>query len=371
MITEYFYDGDLLIAEVYEAEMFVYFYDESGSPLGFGYHDSMSYSEGYFDLFWFEKSMFGDILAVYDEYGNKKVSYSYDAWGNQRTTYHGSDYYIASRNPFRYRGYYYDAELGMYRLQTRYYDSKVGRFINADTTSVLSASPTALTDKNLFAYCDNNPVMRRDDGGKIWHPALVGGLVGGLVGAGTLLTSDLFHSLIAGELVFSSWDQYVSSAAGGAAYGAVMATSGNAHFASAAKSAAETGVSLAIEKLTANSDLSWEDIFYQTAMSGAIGGVTSLGVDIGMKFGKQYAIKHNVVVKVIYKVVDLFSTNRKSNKAPSLISQLVRRYFKETWWMYLLGGVKVYNSIANPSSSITNNSGNHSKSMKNLMYLEM
>ena len=124
MITEYFYDGDLLIAEVYEAEMFVYFYDESGSPMGFGYHDSMSYSEGYFDLFWFEKSMFGDILAVYDEYGNKKVSYSYDAWGNQRTTYHGSDYYIASRNPFRYRGYYYDAELGMYRLQTRYYDSK-------------------------------------------------------------------------------------------------------------------------------------------------------------------------------------------------------------------------------------------------------
>ena len=25
-----------------------------------------------------------------------------------------------------------------------------------------------LTDKNLYAYCDNNPVMRRDDGGMFW-----------------------------------------------------------------------------------------------------------------------------------------------------------------------------------------------------------
>jgi hypothetical protein len=26
----------------------------------------------------------------------------------------------------------------------------------------------ALTDKNLYAYCDNNPVMRADDGGAFW-----------------------------------------------------------------------------------------------------------------------------------------------------------------------------------------------------------
>ena len=25
-----------------------------------------------------------------------------------------------------------------------------------------------LTDKNLYSYCDNNPVMRRDDGGQFW-----------------------------------------------------------------------------------------------------------------------------------------------------------------------------------------------------------
>ena len=33
---------------------------------------------------------------------------------------------------------------------------------------MICASPNALTDKNLYSYCDNNPVMRRDDGGQFW-----------------------------------------------------------------------------------------------------------------------------------------------------------------------------------------------------------
>ena len=31
------------------------------------------------------------------------------------------------------------------------------------------ASQTTLTDKNLYAYCDNNPVVRRDESGAIWE----------------------------------------------------------------------------------------------------------------------------------------------------------------------------------------------------------
>lgn len=30
------------------------------------------------------------------------------------------------------------------------------------------ATPASLTDKNLYAYCDNNPVMRKDEGGEFW-----------------------------------------------------------------------------------------------------------------------------------------------------------------------------------------------------------
>lgn len=37
------------------------------------------------------------------------------------------------------------------------------------------ASPTALTDKNLYAYCDNNPVIRIDEYGDMWELAVAGG----------------------------------------------------------------------------------------------------------------------------------------------------------------------------------------------------
>ena len=72
---------------------------------------------------------------------------------------------LAQINPLRYRGYYYDQETGLYYLQTRYYDPKVRRFLNADDASVLTKDPEQLTEKNLYAYCDDNPVMYRDDAG--------------------------------------------------------------------------------------------------------------------------------------------------------------------------------------------------------------
>ena len=44
-------------------------------------------------------------------------------------------------------------------------------------------------DKNLFAYCDNNPVARVDDGGEFWH-IVVGGLVGGVVSAAATIVTN-------------------------------------------------------------------------------------------------------------------------------------------------------------------------------------
>ena len=76
-----------------------------------------------------------------------------------------SGFGLAKINPLRYRGYYYDQETGLYYLQTRYYDPKVRRFLNADDASVLTKDPEQLTEKNLYAYCDDNPVMYRDDAG--------------------------------------------------------------------------------------------------------------------------------------------------------------------------------------------------------------
>ena len=80
-----------------------------------------------------------------------------------------SGFGLAKINPLRYRGYYYDQETGLYYLQTRYYDPKVRRFLNADDASVLTKDPEQLTEKNLYAYCDDNPVMYRDDAGMFEH----------------------------------------------------------------------------------------------------------------------------------------------------------------------------------------------------------
>ena len=130
------------------------------------YH-AASYADNVWDTFWYEKNLFGDIVAVYGNDGTKLISYTYDAWGQCSTFYHDGTTSASpvAKNPFRYRGYYYDSDLGLYYLQSRYYDSNTGRFISPDEETVITATPDALTDKNLYVYCDNNTIMRTDEDG--------------------------------------------------------------------------------------------------------------------------------------------------------------------------------------------------------------
>ena len=130
-----------------------------------------SYAEGTWDTFWFEKNLHGDVIAVYDNSGTQLVKYIYgSAWGDHSTNYpNGGSTSPAQYNPFRYRGYYYDDYLMLYYLQSRYYDPNTCRFISPDNVDVITATPMALTDKNLYAYCDNNPVMRVDGDGEFWE----------------------------------------------------------------------------------------------------------------------------------------------------------------------------------------------------------
>ena len=67
------------------------------------------------------------------------------------------------KTPFRHRGYYYDRETGLYYLQQRYYDPENGRFINADT----AVGNTGNSTYNLFVYCANNPINKRDPSGLV------------------------------------------------------------------------------------------------------------------------------------------------------------------------------------------------------------
>ena len=62
----------------------------------------------------------------------------------------------------------------MYYLSSRYYDSNTGRFINADG----QINTGTILGYNLFAYCENNPVMRVDNGGEFWLGIAIGALTG-------------------------------------------------------------------------------------------------------------------------------------------------------------------------------------------------
>ena len=167
--TTYYLNGSQIVGEETSGNITLYLYDASGSPVGMQYHGA-SYAADVWDTYYFEKNLQGDVVAVYDTNGTKLISYAYDAWGIMGAAYsNGGINTTATKNPFTYRGYYYDSDIGLYYLQTRYYDAKIGRFISPDTESVITATPDALTDKNLYAYCDNNPVMRVDEDGEFWN----------------------------------------------------------------------------------------------------------------------------------------------------------------------------------------------------------
>ena len=165
-VTKYTLDGNKIVAENRLGTNIYYTYDDKGAIMGmiYGGHSYL-----------FSKNLQGDVIGIYNDNGVLVAKYEYNAFGEITaiTNASGTDVsanatHIANINPFRYRGYYYDTETGFYYLQTRYYDPVVGRFINRDTSEILTATPTGLTDKNLFAYCDNNPIMRIDQGGQFW-----------------------------------------------------------------------------------------------------------------------------------------------------------------------------------------------------------
>ena len=165
----YVLDGDKIINETDYNGTLTYYYGLNG-VIGFNYN-----GEDYY----YRKNILGDVLDIYTASGTKVASYVYDAWGNHEITLNTNN--IANINPIRYRSYYYDTETGLYYLQTRYYDPETGRFISPDSYDTLTADISELSDKNLYAYCGNNPISRKDNGGEFWH-IVAGAAIGAIVG---------------------------------------------------------------------------------------------------------------------------------------------------------------------------------------------
>lgn len=169
--TEYFYNGSILAGQKTGDDTIVFIYDNNGDVFGFEYNGTPYY---------YIKNAQNDVYIIVDETGSAVVLYQYDAWGNVTECVDATDFGLAKKNPITYRSYYYDVESDMYYLNSRYYIPTICRFVSADS---YVQTGQGMLDKNMFAYCMNNPVKYIDEQGTFVGTifgAIVGGIAGGI-----------------------------------------------------------------------------------------------------------------------------------------------------------------------------------------------
>ena len=166
----------------------------------------------------------GDVVAILNTSGTSVVKYTYDAWGNILSTTGSMATTLGALTPLRYRGYVYDTETALYYLQSRYYDPSMGRFICADE---FTSTGQGNLSTNMYAYCENNPVSRADNSGKLYN-ILVGAGVGAVIGGITSAISQMseMDNSIGFREKFKNldWGRIACSAAAGAITGGFAGT---------------------------------------------------------------------------------------------------------------------------------------------------
>ena len=264
--TEFIYNGDQLVGQKTsdgKGDM-TFLHDDTGAYIGLIYEGVEYY---------YMKNVQGDIIGIVDAEGVIQAVYTYEPFGKLFSIetksgflrYDG-DWSVGGMNPIRYRGYYYDYDTKLYYLNSRYYDPYVGRFLNADDTDTLLCSPYELTDKNLFAYCDNNPIMRVDYIGDFWM--LIGGAIGALVGGAVSAVSQYVTT---GKI---DWRVVGVNAAAGAISGAIAST-GVGLYASIGINAVLGGGTYVAEQVIKREKITVGGVIVSTAsgvISGIIGG---------------------------------------------------------------------------------------------------
>ena len=171
--TNYYYEGDKLITQIKNNIRLDFLYDENGMLYGLIKDNSSKY--------FYVRDYLQNILGIVDQSGKLVVKYKYDAYGNNKGIEDTSGIGIGSYNPFRYKGYYYDDDIEMYYCKSRFYVPKWRRWLNSDSINYLE--PQNITCLNLFAYCNNNPVMYVDENGNFAFfilTAVIGAIIGGL-----------------------------------------------------------------------------------------------------------------------------------------------------------------------------------------------
>ena len=150
----YLYNGSQLMQMwKNDTDVLHFYYDASGTPVAVKHNGT---------LYYYVTTLQGDVLMLLDSAGNELVAYNYDAWGNLLEIGGTMASTLGALNPLTYRSYTYDHETRLYYLQSRYYNPEIDRFINADSFIYTSQG---LLGNNMFAYCNNNPLVYRDSSG--------------------------------------------------------------------------------------------------------------------------------------------------------------------------------------------------------------
>ena len=197
----YYLDGSKIICEKRSDNIILhFFYDESGNLFAF---------ENGSTRYYYVRNILGEIMGIIDTSGSYVAKYTYDAWGLPITITDGAGndvtnypLHIANINPFRYKGYYFDSEVYLYYLNARYYDPIYARFISADG---LVASSGSFVGLNMFAYCNNNPVMYKDTSGFVAEAVAIGSGIASILPLvdGPLPFGDIIALAIVGVMICS------------------------------------------------------------------------------------------------------------------------------------------------------------------------
>ena len=317
--TSYFTEGNRIHKEERsDGKTLIYAYDESGIA-------TITYNG---TLYYVQKNFQGDIVALVDQSGNVVAKYVYDAWGvcnvyDASGTLNTSDSFIGNINPFRYRGYYYDAETGLYYLQTRYYEPQAGRFLSPDSVDYIA--PDLIGGLNLYAYCNNNPVMYSDpEGTFIW--VLITAAAGAVAGFAGRFIGDL----VSGE--WSTWQEYAGSMIGGAVSGALAATGVGLAAAAVVGSVAGDATTVALNVATGTETRSLAEVGMDMLENAAFSAMFSVGGNV-VKSMKPDVLKPLIkeTAVTVSAVVSTFTNKIKS----SIKKTLYRKTFD--WGIGLLG----------------------------------
>ena len=218
-VTQMCYAGDLLVSERTGSEKTLWYrYDSSGNVIALTYES---------EIYMYLRNAQNDIIGLLDKDGKVVVRCTYDSWGQVVKIEGTLKDKVGARNPFRYKGYYYDVETGLYYCRSRYYDPAIRRFISADDTQVLRDNLDMLGEKNLYAYCDDNPITRSDSDGQLWHK-LVEIAAGAVIGAALNVVTGGIAATVTGQK-YTAWDIAVAAASGafaGAVDGAIGSIGG-------------------------------------------------------------------------------------------------------------------------------------------------